>query len=127
MTQPDPTPEMLRFLNCFDGPCPVMAACDQMHGTDTKKIYRHPSIPKLAFEAAVNGWLRDFYQKEDVPPPDKLNKADIPSVYFFELELTASGRELCGLPPVIPLPVAATTRKTKAAKPAKPEPPSLFD
>lgn len=120
-----PSKQMLKLLQCFDERCPVSAASTILFGTEDEPVYRHPEIPGLIHEASQSGWLEDFFGKDQIPPPESQTKSGIAHVFFMDLELTASGREVCGLPPKVkPQPVI--TEKKKKGKPAKPPSPSLF-
>lgn len=111
--------DMIAFLKCFEDRCAVVAASNLIFGSDESPVYRHPSIPGMAREAFTSGWLLDFYGKEDIPPPEVATAKGIPLVFFMELELTAAGREECGLPPLvkaIPIEPVKVPKTIKAAK-----------
>lgn len=115
-------PRMLEFLICFVDRCPVYAAGNEVFGTEKKPVLHHPEVPGMAYEAALAGWLTDFYGKDPVPSPDEKTKGGVPQVFFMDLELTASGREVCGLPPLV---VAPPPVEKPKGKPKKPEPVKL--
>lgn len=122
-----PSKKMLKLLMCFESRCAVLAASTLVFGSEDEAAYRHPDVPGLLYEASQNGWVEDFMQQDEVPPPDSRTKGGIPHIFFMDLELTAAGRKICGLPPVVKVVPAPVVEKKKKTKTEKPKSPSLFD
>jgi hypothetical protein len=127
LTMKPPMKAMLKLLLCFESRCAVGAASTMTYGTDEDPVYNHPDVPGLLYTASQNGWVEDFMQQDAIPPPDAVTKGGIPHVFFMDLELTAAGREICGLPPIAKAIPAPVIEKKKKTKPEKPKSPSLFD
>jgi len=109
------------ILRLFSGPYPVSAAINDVHGTEAKPAWRHPALSATIAVWVREGLLRDFEQRESPLTAER--------VMGFLLELTTEGRELVGLPPLIPVETIVLVReKPKSKKAARQEMTrSLFD
>lgn len=116
---------MKDFLKIFDCPCPVLSASTIMFGVDGDIVRYHSSVPGMIHEAYILGYVSEFMGSRPVPGPDEKTAKGIEKSYFMDIELTPSGREFCGLPPVIPVVVVEKKNPAKTKIPQKTA--SLFD